>query len=303
MSDMLFISMSSSSSFGGKTEKEGRTCPITQETNDLGLNLNSKGFVGLCLIFIEIHPRIISILLPTKPILGISYMKKETTNWYEMHKEAGFKEMTGSLAAAVALILWQGENIRDVARKFNIPEPQLQEAVQEESIADNFDYPPDYQMDYPPSEVIPYQEPQPEKKDKKKDEAPKVDQKSVNIIARTLWAEARNEGTEGMKAVASVIYNRGKGTVPGMISAIKKPYQFSCWNGMDWSNFTIKEKSGGLWNTAKSIATQMANGTFSPTHTYKYYYNPNKASPSWAYDKNGELRPHEDIGNHRFVQI
>ena len=33
---------------------------------------------------------------------------------------------------------------------------------------------------------------------------------AANIIARTLYAEARNDGKTGMTAVASVIYNRAE---------------------------------------------------------------------------------------------
>lgn len=218
---------------------------------------------------------------------NITESENMNTNWYSLHKTSG-KWSGGSLAAAVMALLFVGhDKLGEIAHKYNIPEDVLQQAA-DEQVANNFDY---------------LDKDQPSVKAPEAPLAPTIDQTSLNIMARTLWAEARTEGEGGMRAVASVIWNRGHGTVPGMISAIKKPLQFSCWNDMDWRNFTIKEKSGDLWNSAKSIATEMATGAFAPTHSYKFYYNPDKCSPSWAYDKTGELRPHEDIGNHRFVQI
>ncbi len=63
----------------------------------------------------------------------------------------------------------------------------------------------------------------------------------VDVLARTLWGEARSEGKEGMEAVASVILNRVKlsqrmgGYWWGndIIQVCQKPYQFSCWNKSD----------------------------------------------------------------------
>jgi spore germination cell wall hydrolase CwlJ-like protein len=56
------------------------------------------------------------------------------------------------------------------------------------------------------------------------------------VLARTLWAEARSQGGEGMHAVANVILNRaaqpdwwGK----DIRSVCLAPYQFSCWNEND----------------------------------------------------------------------
>src|SRR5690349_15270839 len=63
----------------------------------------------------------------------------------------------------------------------------------------------------------------------------------TDVLARTLWGEARGEGETGMQAVASVVLNRvalaqerGKywwGN--NIIQVCQKPYQFSCWNRSD----------------------------------------------------------------------
>ena len=130
--------------------------------------------------------------------------------------------------------------------------------------------------------------------------------KRKNIIARTLWAEARNDGKVGMTAVASVIYNRANGNIENVIPVIKRKKQFSCWNAMtesDWTNFQIKEKTGPEWAEANQIAEEMVTGTFKPTTTANHYYNPTKCSPSWANNENGELREFAVIGSHRFMDI
>lgn len=62
----------------------------------------------------------------------------------------------------------------------------------------------------------------------------------IQIVACTLYGEARSEPTEGILAVACVIRNRvkadlGSDTKPdwwgeGYKGVCLKPYQFSCWN-------------------------------------------------------------------------
>ena len=57
------------------------------------------------------------------------------------------------------------------------------------------------------------------------------------VLARTMWGEARSEGAEGMQAVASVVLNRLKFSPSWWGETIKgvclKPYQFTCWNPHD----------------------------------------------------------------------
>ncbi|MBI5120055.1 MAG: cell wall hydrolase [Rhodospirillales bacterium] len=64
----------------------------------------------------------------------------------------------------------------------------------------------------------------------------------VDILARTLWGEARGESKAGREAVARVVLNRvaharakgGRFWWGGDIfSVCLKPWQFSCWNAND----------------------------------------------------------------------
>ncbi len=136
---------------------------------------------------------------------------------------------------------------------------------------------------------------------------PSVKQKQIqhNIITRTLWAEARNGGEEGMRAVASVIYNRGGGNLEEMIKEIKTPRQFSCWNKMtwrDWSKFKLKYRSGPEWDIASKIAYEMVQGKFKRTTVANHYYNPKLAKPNWAF-VHKKIRPHFKVGDHVFMTI
>ena len=70
-----------------------------------------------------------------------------------------------------------------------------------------------------------------------------IDPNDIDILARTIWGEARGQGYAGMQAVASVVMNRfyaaqnssAKARQYGRTVAqiCQKPYQFSVWNEND----------------------------------------------------------------------
>lgn len=133
---------------------------------------------------------------------------------------------------------------------------------------------------------------------------------AANIIARTLFAEARNDGKEnGFIPVASVIYNRANGDKSLFADVCLKKKQFSCWNKFtseeaDPNNFKIKipaavrngKVNEKLWKEAMEIAAQMLAGTFKPVTTANMYYNDKTASPSWG----NELTKVQRFGSHKF---
>lgn len=58
----------------------------------------------------------------------------------------------------------------------------------------------------------------------------------TDIVARTLWGEARGCGASGMRHVANVIGNRvGHSSWWGIsfLTVCRQPWQFSCWNPDD----------------------------------------------------------------------
>ena len=135
---------------------------------------------------------------------------------------------------------------------------------------------------------------------------------AANIIARTLYAEARNDGKTGMTAVASVIYNRANKDKTLFTSACLKSKQFSCWNKFtkeeaDPKNFKVKipssvkgnAKNEKLWKEAMAIAADMLADAFIPTTDANMYYAPKKCSPKWA----KELTDTVMIGSHKFGKL
>ncbi len=124
-----------------------------------------------------------------------------------------------------------------------------------------------------------------------------------DLLARTLEAEAGNQGSGGMLAAGSVIMNRLKNPAYGseLHSVILQPGQFSAWN-----SYTGYE--GGLGginmykvtpsSTAFEVADQLlAGGYTDPTGGAMHYYNPDLANPTWGQASGGKWKK---IGDHVF---
>ena len=124
----------------------------------------------------------------------------------------------------------------------------------------------------------------------------------VDVVARTIWGEARGEGERGMHAVANVIINRAKkggwwGNTP--VEVCLKPQQFSAWNRND-PNFDLARKvtaQDPVFRLALEIAGRAIAGTLPDiTGGATHYFNPEVVMPSWA----SALNYIADIGKHRF---
>jgi len=122
------------------------------------------------------------------------------------------------------------------------------------------------------------------------------------IIALTLWGEARGEGEAGIRAVASVIWNRA-GYNPANCEAVcLKPYQFSCWNGKRGEKLRQTRPAGAAWDICEEVAEEMLRGTFRLSTDADHYmtlglYN-SLQRPAWA-DK---MEVKCIIGNHIFLK-
>ena len=118
----------------------------------------------------------------------------------------------------------------------------------------------------------------------------------VDDIAATIWDEARGESFEGRQHIASVIWNRGNGNASEMAKAVKKPKQFSGWNGGKRPAVKIANaKDEEIWNECKAFAKAMANGTFNPVTNATHYHNDN-VSPKWRL----KLTYLKKVGHHLF---
>jgi spore germination cell wall hydrolase CwlJ-like protein len=210
-------------------------------------------------------------------------------NWYKVAKiqqEAGLKEMIPRSLLAAVLAVISGSSIGYAAQNYNVEQSEIENALSNPKIMSALQ---DQEND-----------------GQNQDKMSKEQRIQENIIARTIYAEGRGESHKGLMAIATVIFNRGKGTPEGMVAAIKKPFQFSCWNSADASDWVnMKQGSGQAWDQAMNIANTMMNGSFNPLDNWNHYYNPWEANPYWAYtDKSKtQLRPFVTIGNHRFMTL
>ncbi len=132
---------------------------------------------------------------------------------------------------------------------------------------------------------------------------------SVDVLARTLWGEARGEGEEGMHAVASVILNRvNVARVRGdywwgrtVIQACQKPYQFSCWNTND-PNFPLLLRvtaDDPTFALARRLATLAVMGRLPDIVRGADHYHAKSVTPFWARDH----APVCTIGSHIFYRL
>lgn len=131
----------------------------------------------------------------------------------------------------------------------------------------------------------------------------------TDILARTLWGEARGEGDSGLEAVACVILNRVKIAQErggfwwgnNIIQVCQKPYQFSCWNRSDPSYKKLQAVTDKdlYFATSLRIARRAIAGLLADTTLGATHYHANYVSPYWAKNET----PLISIGNHIFYRL
>ena len=126
----------------------------------------------------------------------------------------------------------------------------------------------------------------------------------VDIMSCTLWAEARGEGFEGMKAVAHVILNRVRKTDgqfardDTLASACLRHLQYSCWNKGDPNfdkMFDLNLESGSFAEATRAALEaihepDLTNGAL------HYYATTMPTPPLWSIGHT----PCFELGNHVF---
>ncbi|MBT4769295.1 MAG: cell wall hydrolase [Rhodospirillaceae bacterium] len=156
----------------------------------------------------------------------------------------------------------------------------------------------------PPPRLSPA--PAPEKKRRRRE----TKKEAVDILARTLYGEARGEGVSGLEAVASVVMNRLTiadkkaaqgarhwwGNDAGEICG--RPFQFSCWNEGDPNRAVIAALQPGdkLFDCCRRIARRAVNGVLEDKTRGATHYHAQGVFPSWARGK----APSVEIGHHLF---
>lgn len=122
----------------------------------------------------------------------------------------------------------------------------------------------------------------------------------LDYMARTIYGEARGEGSKGMQAVANVIMNRvnaGSWYGASIKDVCLKPYQFSCWNNDDPNRQIIMNATPAQLATARAIAEKVVNGNLPDiTGGATHYHATSIAAPYWT----ASMRKTATIGHHIF---
>ena len=132
----------------------------------------------------------------------------------------------------------------------------------------------------------------------------------IDVLARTLWGEARGEGTAGLEAVASVVLNRVKVAKDhggkywwgnDIIQVCQKPYQFSCWNRSDPSFQKLQkvDERNLYFATCLRVAARAVIGALKDQTGGATHYHADYVAPYWA---KGET-PTVIIGRHIFYKL
>lgn len=123
----------------------------------------------------------------------------------------------------------------------------------------------------------------------------------LEIMAKTIFGEARGETYEGQVAVACCILNRfksGKWFAGKTIAqTCQKPWQFSCWNKNDPNSQKIASLTFPTYSKYFPIIKDAILGDI--TNGATHYYAPALVKePNWAKGK----EPCFECGNHLFFK-
>ena len=131
----------------------------------------------------------------------------------------------------------------------------------------------------------------------------------VDVLARTIFGEARGEPIDGMEAVASVVINRARISEKkgrywwgnGIIGVCQKAYQFSCWNKTDpnYQRLINVTEENIHFVTSLRIARRAVIGALKDKTKGATHYHADYVSPYWA---RGE-EPTIIIGRHIFYKL
>lgn len=128
----------------------------------------------------------------------------------------------------------------------------------------------------------------------------------IDVLARTIYGEARGEKLNGMEAVASVVLNRQKISKQkkkywwgnSIAEICKKPKQFSCWNKNDINYGLISrvDENNPVFCICKRIAMRAVSGFVEDKTRGATHYHTKSIRPVWTLGK----IPCCEIGSHIF---
>lgn len=128
----------------------------------------------------------------------------------------------------------------------------------------------------------------------------------TDILARTIYGEARGESVRGKEAVAATIINRvnfakkrgGYWWGDSVDGVCRKPFQFSCWNDGDPNLKKIMAVKPGhkVFDSCLRIARRAVGGALADPTNGATHYHHISASPPWSRAR----APIAEIGRHLF---
>jgi N-acetylmuramoyl-L-alanine amidase len=124
----------------------------------------------------------------------------------------------------------------------------------------------------------------------------------VELLARTVWAEARSEGEAGMAAVAWVVKNRKNVGLWGssVETIIKRRRQFAVWGQGDRNHrrmLTVGRQDKEFVDALRIVADVLQGRTPDPTGGATHYHA--GRPPYWAKRLVFTVR----LGRHRFYRL
>lgn len=129
---------------------------------------------------------------------------------------------------------------------------------------------------------------------------------SRDAVIRTVYGEARGEGSEGQAAVAWVIRNRASRPAwwgSTLYGVCHRPYQFSCWNASDPNAAllaNLAENDPDYLRIGVVVDLVLSGATPDPTGEATHY-KVTGTKASW--DTSAALKTEIIIGRHSFCKL
>lgn len=127
---------------------------------------------------------------------------------------------------------------------------------------------------------------------------PEVRSEDLDILARTIYGEARGEDWEGKIAVGHVVLNRAIRRDTSAAHEAQRPWQFSCWNHNDPNRaklLAVTEADAAFRECLRAAEAVLTGAEPDPTEGATHYHTP-AVSPFWSRGK----EPCAVIGGHLF---
>lgn len=128
----------------------------------------------------------------------------------------------------------------------------------------------------------------------------------TEVLALTIWGEARGEPLESKVGVANVIKNRATAKNATVSSICLAPHQFSCWTEEKDQMGYAEEAIHGLIVMLPDLVECvflaegiMTNKLRDNTHGANHYYATSIAAPRWAIG----ATPLAHLGHHIFFNV